>query len=194
MKPARLALRSTRALRTFSRPFSAHTPRFASSDFKSLNERANDTTNEYRKRQQDKELNPHFTNTTSTIANEMPSVGKDAPPPEMLSAVDPAFAPKDAVPENTERMTGGTQGSADQDVGRGNEGLAAGVEGELGVGEMEGAKFKVEPLRRTGEDANTMRARLLCMYSLNNIILQPFPVIILVHNICLMRSSRLTFR
>lgn len=33
---------------------------------------------------------------------------------------------------------------------------------ELGVGEMEGAKFKVEPLRRTGEDANTMRARLLC--------------------------------
>jgi hypothetical protein len=32
----------------------------------------------------------------------------------------------------------------------------------MGVGEMEGAKFKIEPLRRTGEDANTMRARLLC--------------------------------
>ncbi|KAG9250472.1 Flavinator of succinate dehydrogenase-domain-containing protein [Emericellopsis atlantica] len=32
---------------------------------------------------------------------------------------------------------------------------------ELEVGELEGAKFKIEPLRRTGEDANTKRARLL---------------------------------
>ncbi|KAH0562392.1 hypothetical protein GP486_002915 [Trichoglossum hirsutum] len=32
---------------------------------------------------------------------------------------------------------------------------------ELGVGEMDGGKFKIEPLRRTGEDAVTMRARLL---------------------------------
>lgn len=36
------------------------------------------------------------------------------------------------------------------------------VEGELGVGELEGAKFKVEPLRRHGEDPETMRARLTC--------------------------------
>ncbi len=34
--------------------------------------------------------------------------------------------------------------------------------GELGVGELQGAKFKIEPLRRTGEDERTMRARLLC--------------------------------
>ncbi|KAH8671243.1 Flavinator of succinate dehydrogenase-domain-containing protein [Xylariales sp. PMI_506] len=33
--------------------------------------------------------------------------------------------------------------------------------GELGVGELEGAQFKVEPYRRTGEDENTMRARLV---------------------------------
>lgn len=33
---------------------------------------------------------------------------------------------------------------------------------EMGVGEMEGAEFKIEPLRRVGEDSNTMRARLLC--------------------------------
>ncbi|KAI9855352.1 MAG: vesicle coat component [Trichoglossum hirsutum] len=33
--------------------------------------------------------------------------------------------------------------------------------GELGVGEMDGGKFKIEPLRRTGEDVVTMRARLL---------------------------------
>ncbi|KAJ9156408.1 hypothetical protein NKR23_g1301 [Pleurostoma richardsiae] len=33
--------------------------------------------------------------------------------------------------------------------------------GELEVGELEGAKFKIEPLRRTGEDPATTRARLL---------------------------------
>jgi hypothetical protein len=33
---------------------------------------------------------------------------------------------------------------------------------ELGVGELQGAKFKIEPLRRIGEDGRTMRARLLC--------------------------------
>ena len=38
----------------------------------------------------------------------------------------------------------------------------------LEVGEIEGVEFKVEPLRRTGEDGNTMRARLLCMYSVYN--------------------------
>ncbi|POS80416.1 TPR repeat protein [Diaporthe helianthi] len=31
---------------------------------------------------------------------------------------------------------------------------------EMAVGELEGAKFRIEPLRRTGEDAETMRARL----------------------------------
>lgn len=82
----------------------------------------------------------------------MPSVGADKAPPEFLSFVDAEANPKDAIPENTERMTGGTQnGSPETDPNA-----------ELGVGEMEGAKFKVEPLRRTGEDANTIRARLLC--------------------------------
>ncbi|KAI0170624.1 TPR repeat protein [Pestalotiopsis sp. NC0098] len=33
--------------------------------------------------------------------------------------------------------------------------------GEMGVGELEGAKFKIEPLRRVGEDDSTMRARLV---------------------------------
>ncbi|KAG8168692.1 hypothetical protein KVR01_001441 [Diaporthe batatas] len=31
---------------------------------------------------------------------------------------------------------------------------------EMAVGELEGAKFRIEPLRRTGEDPETMRARL----------------------------------
>ncbi|KAI1344833.1 DUF339-domain-containing protein [Xylariaceae sp. FL0016] len=33
--------------------------------------------------------------------------------------------------------------------------------GEMGVGELEGASFKVEPIRRVGEDDKTMRARLV---------------------------------
>ena len=95
-----------------------------------------------------------MTNTNSTIANEMPSVGADSAPPELLTSVDPDFLPKDSVPDNTKRMTGGTQEGAPEN----------GANAELGVGEMEGAKFKVEPLRRAGEDGNTMRARLLCPF------------------------------
>jgi succinate dehydrogenase assembly factor 2 len=34
--------------------------------------------------------------------------------------------------------------------------------GEQSVGEMEGIEFKIEPMRRVGEDDNTMRARLVC--------------------------------
>jgi len=143
MASARLVLRSSRTLVTFSRPFSALAPRF------NTNDRGHDTTAEYRKKQTEKALNPHLTNTTSTIANEMPSVGKDAPPPEFLSSVGPDFNPKDSVPENTERMTGGTQSGSE----------SSGSNTELGVGELEGAKFKVEPLRRTGEDTATTRAR-----------------------------------
>ena len=95
-----------------------------------------------------------MTNTTSTISNEMPSVGADKAPPELISSIDPDFVPKDSVPENTGRMTGETQkGEPD-----------SGNNAELGVGEIEGANLKVEPLRRTGEDPATMRARLLCPY------------------------------
>ena len=96
-----------------------------------------------------------MTNTNSTIANDMPSVGADKAPPELLTSVDPGFVPKDSVQENTRRMMGDEQRVAPDE----------GPNAEMGVGEMEGAKFKVEPLRRTGEDGNTMRARLLCASS-----------------------------
>lgn len=33
---------------------------------------------------------------------------------------------------------------------------------DLDVGELEGTQIKIEPLRRTGEDLATMRARLTC--------------------------------
>ena len=36
---------------------------------------------------------------------------------------------------------------------------------DLDVGELQGASFKIEPLRRVGEDPATMRARLLCASS-----------------------------
>ncbi|KAI0134166.1 TPR repeat protein [Xylariales sp. AK1849] len=35
------------------------------------------------------------------------------------------------------------------------------TQGEMGVGELEGAEFKIEPMRRVGEDERTMRARLV---------------------------------
>lgn len=152
MTPARLALRSTRAALAFRRPFSISTARFNTDN---VNERHNDTAEEFRKHQMEKPLNPHMTNTNSTIANEMPSVGASSPPPELLSSVSEDFTPKDSVPENTERMTGGTQKAAPD----------SGANADLEVGEIQGASFKVEPLRRTGEDANTMRARLLCRFS-----------------------------
>ena len=128
---------------------------------------------DYRKTQTDRPLNPHMTNTNSAIHNEkeMPSVGADRPPPEFISKVDGNYAPKDSHPENTERMTGGTQpGSGEGGPEKVSQSQStsptAGEGGEWGVGEMEGAKFRIEPLRRTGEDVSTTRARLLCSYFL----------------------------
>ncbi len=118
------------------------------------NPRPNENAEDWREAQKSKPSGPHMTNTNSTIANEMPSVGADKAPPELLTSVDPDFIPKDSVPDNTERMTGGTQKGGPED----------GTNADLEVGEMEGAQFKVEPIRRTGEDGNTMRARLLCPF------------------------------
>ena len=148
MSSVRLALRSVRPSMAFARPISTTRRRMAGLG----NAKEHSTAEEHRKIQSEKSLNPHMTNTASTVANEMPSVGAQKAPPELISSVDPDFVPKDSVPENTEKMTGGTQKGASE----------SGSNSELGVGEMEGAKFKVEPLRRTGEDPNTTRARLLC--------------------------------
>ncbi|RDL39070.1 Succinate dehydrogenase assembly factor 2, mitochondrial [Venustampulla echinocandica] len=115
------------------------------------NAKEHDTAPGHRKIQTEKTLNPHITNTNSTISNKMPRVGAQTPPPELISSVDSQPTPIDSVPENTERMTGGTQkGWPEEDYSD-----------EMGVGELQGAKFKIEPLRRTGEDPPTMRARLL---------------------------------
>lgn len=46
---------------------------------------------------------------------------------------------------------------------------------ELGVGELQGIKFRVAPLRRTGEDDDTKRARLLCAFFLQYCVCNPLP-------------------
>jgi len=154
MSAVRLLIRSVRPSMAFTRPFSIASHRMASPGNAKGHE---DGSN--RKLQSEKALNPHMTNTNSTIANEMPSVGARKAPPELISSVDPDFVPKDSVPENTERMTGGTQKGAPED------GPNAKMETEeMAVGQMEGASFRIEPLKRTGEDSNTMRARLLCSH------------------------------
>ena len=122
-----------------------------------INERSNDTAERYRQYMVSKPLNPHLTNTASTIANEFPTLGHDKPPADMLTSVHGDYTPKDSVPENTARMTGGTQPLAPSGGGGGGKGNA-----ELDVGEIEGGKFKVEPLRREGEAPETTRARLTC--------------------------------
>jgi hypothetical protein len=157
LRASRFVARSSSISRTFSSfparfQESTQTTKEALPDFTALNARGNDTAPTYRDFQINKPLNPHMTNTTSTIANELPNIGSDNAPPELITNVDPEFVPKDAKPENTEHMTGGTQKGAPE----------GGVNAELKVGEIEGGSFRVEPLRRTGEDAGTMRARLLC--------------------------------
>lgn len=120
--------------------------------------------------QKSKPLNPHLTNHTCTNDpnTHIPKVGVANAPPELISAVEA----DSGEPENLHRMTGE---ALDDDVngddmlkqgGRNGPGLGGSFgdgEMELGVGEMAEAKFRIEPLRRQGEDLSTMRARLLCM-------------------------------
>lgn len=208
MQSSRALYRSTRALRAIRpsapaslRPFSAIPARYAGdkdgkapvdnkADFDNLKQRTHPNVEQHRKNETENPLNPHLTNTTSTMANDMPSVGENAPPPDMLSKVDGAkeFDPVDARKGNTEKMTGGTmKEGGNGNGGNGKRGYATmaekehekfareqDAEAELGVGELEGASFRVEPLRRTGEDANTMRARLLCTFPVPSLSLSHF--------------------
>ncbi|PLB40083.1 40S ribosomal RACK1 domain-containing protein [Aspergillus candidus] len=107
--------------------------------------RLNSDSNDKKKQQQPNQAIP---NTTSTMTKDFPKVGDKPAPPDMLSSVDPDYRPADPYPGKVEHFTGGRQGSGPQKP-------------ELGVGEMEGITFKVEPLKRDGEDVSTMRARLL---------------------------------
>lgn len=145
MNPVRFFTRSLIG-RSFTTPLSR---RCASS---STNDRVHSNVEEHRKYQKEKPDNPHMTNTNSTITNDIPSVGADKTPPELISSADPNYIPKDNLPKKTQKLTGGTQESNPDKVSP----------SEYGVGQMEGISFRVEPLKRTGEDVTTMRARLLC--------------------------------
>ncbi|KAI9726858.1 MAG: succinate dehydrogenase assembly factor 2 [Cirrosporium novae-zelandiae] len=152
MPPTRLLLRTFRpspsTTTTLIRPFSLSTIHFLPKG-----PEPHSNSQEWQESQKSRPLNPHITNTTSTINNDIPKVGSDNAPPELLSSVDGKYQPRDNVPGNTEHMTGGTQS------GHGRAGEGGGH--ELKVGELEGASFRIEPLRRTGEDENTLRARLI---------------------------------
>jgi hypothetical protein len=113
------------------------------------NRRTPSTAEEHREIQKKRPLNQHVPNTTSTQTDDFPKVGASTSPPEFLSSVDPNYKPADSYPGRIEHLTGGRQPPGPQKP-------------ELEVGEMEGITFKVEPLKRKGEDATTMRARLLC--------------------------------
>lgn len=163
MQPSRVALRAlTRSQTAFRRPLSTSNRTLFKADNDAVTprtdeaERQHSNIEEWRKTQKERPLNPHMTNTNSANYNEqqMPKVGVHNAPPELISAVDGDYTPKDSQPENTDRMTGGTQ--------PGDPSKVSSSSTDIGVGEMEGAEFKIEPIRRTGEDAATMRARLLC--------------------------------
>ncbi|KAJ5606318.1 hypothetical protein N7510_009099 [Penicillium lagena] len=113
-----------------------------------VNDRVASTAPAHRENQTKKQPNQYVPNTTSTMTKDFPNVGEKPSPPEMLNSVDPNYRPADPYPGRIEHLTGGRQQNGAQKP-------------ELGVGEMEGITFKVEPLKRAGEDAATMRARLL---------------------------------
>ena len=115
-------------------------------------DRAPSSAPEHRAYQKSRVANQPVPNTTSTMTGDYPNVGTRPAPPDLLSSVDPNYKPADPYPGKVEHLTGG-------DMERGPQ------KPELGVGEMEGITFKVEPLKRTGEDTATKRARLLCSFS-----------------------------
>ncbi|QSS52174.1 TPR domain-containing protein, G-protein comlpex beta subunit CpcB [Histoplasma capsulatum var. duboisii H88] len=113
------------------------------------NKRGHSTAPSHGKAQKSKPLNPRLANTASTSTNDFPKAAAKVEFPELVTAANQEYQRRDAIPGNMENMTGGTVKTRD------------GRKPELGVGEMDGITFKVEPLKRDGEDIMTMRARLL---------------------------------
>lgn len=134
-------------LTTLSRPFGTTAIRPKDGE-----DRAPSTAPEHRDYQTSRPANQFVPNTTSTMTKDYPNVGTRPAPPELLSSVDPNYKPADPYPGKVEHLTGGGLNRGPQKP-------------ELGVGEMEGITFKVEPLKRTNEDTATKRARLLCSFA-----------------------------
>ena len=146
-------VRITRTAGQITRPFSITSFRANSSNNNNSEGNGKDGgfTAGHRANQTAKPPNQFVPNTTSTMTKDYPNVGQRKAPPEMLNSVNPEYRPADPYPGRVEHFTGGRQETGAQKP-------------ELGVGEMEGIKFRVEPLKRKGEDTATMRARLLCTF------------------------------
>ena len=126
-------------------------------------ERAHPQTKEWRDMQKSRELNPKLDIKTSAVMDNVPKVGVENAPPELLSSVTDSPQSTDSASANAAEETGKLLQRRHQEWGNAEGNVLHADQKELGVGELEGAKFKVEPLRRTGEDVKTMRARLLCL-------------------------------
>lgn len=148
-------IRITRTAGQITRPFSTTSIRANNSNNNNNNPKGNGKNEgfapDHRANQTSKPPNQFVPNTTSTMTSDYPNVGEHKAPPEMLNSVNPEYRPADPYPGRVEHFTGGRQETGAQKP-------------ELGVGEMEGIRFRVEPLKRKGEDTTTMRARLLCMF------------------------------
>ncbi|KAF8476246.1 Flavinator of succinate dehydrogenase-domain-containing protein [Kalaharituber pfeilii] len=121
-----------------------------------------------------KPLNPHLTNTTSTIRPDShhPTVGAHNVPPEFISSVDSSFNPKDTHdPAYTQHLTGGTQDGLGPKSSPPGSGMTSDspaktspqptYQTDTDVLSHLNSSFTVNPLPRDHEDAPTMRARLL---------------------------------
>jgi hypothetical protein len=152
MSAPRLIHRLARPVTSSLSPVSRSNRQFGTSVLRlNASDEAIKANKEYRDNQAKKPANQFVPNTTSTMTKDFPNVGKKPSPPEMLNSVDPNYRPADPYPGRIEHFTGGRQDTGAQKP-------------ELGVGEMEGITFKVEPLKRVGEEVATKRARLLCSF------------------------------
>ena len=166
MTTPRLFVRSSRLRSTVSLGVRCRQASQAGNPFQRrsyADERAHPQTEEWRATQKARELNPKVTIKTSTVMDNVPKVGVENAPPELLSSVTDSPQPTDSAAGNTAEVTGKFQQKRRREWGNAERNVLDADQKDLGVGELEGAKFKVEPLRRTGEDIKTMRARLLCL-------------------------------
>lgn len=154
MSASRFVCRLTRPVPSYFSSISTSSRQFGTSArrLQDAKDEAAKATQQHRANQADKPPNQFVPNTTSTMTKDFPNVGEKPSPPEMLNSVEPNYRPADPYPGKIEHFTGGRQDNGAQKP-------------ELGVGEMEGITFKVEPLKRVGEELATKRARLLCSFS-----------------------------
>lgn len=145
--------------------------------------RAHDTVGGWREKQQSRPLNQALSGSTPAESAGSPSVGAHNPPPELLSSADPDWTPDGQKSVAEAEASGSPRGQDSAAEHQHNEG----ARGDLDVGVIEGGSFRVSPLRRSGEDGTTIRARLLCT-SLCFCIYQTMEASCLV-NLCLTAVS-----